>query len=76
MSFRSSSADKSSGTIFRTTSVIRVALLLAITSFSNLSLHTTQYMGNVEAKVKAVASHVAPSVDDDGMVEVIEKFVL
>jgi hydroxymethylpyrimidine pyrophosphatase-like HAD family hydrolase len=31
-------------------------------------------MGNATSEIKAVADHVAPSVDNDGLVWVIEEF--
>jgi len=33
-------------------------------------------MGNAVAEIKAIADYVAPSVDDDGVADIIEKFVL
>jgi Cof subfamily protein (haloacid dehalogenase superfamily) len=33
-------------------------------------------MGNAEPDLKAIADYIAPSVDEDGVAEVIEKFVL
>jgi HAD superfamily hydrolase (TIGR01484 family) len=33
-------------------------------------------MGNADEGLKAVADYVAPSVEDDGIVDVIEKFIL
>ncbi len=33
-------------------------------------------MGNADPELKAIADYVAPSVEDDGIVDVIEKFIL
>jgi hydroxymethylpyrimidine pyrophosphatase-like HAD family hydrolase len=33
-------------------------------------------MGNAVADVKAIANYIAPSVEEDGIADVIEKFVL
>jgi hypothetical protein len=33
-------------------------------------------MGNASAEAKSVADYVAPSVDDDGLAEAIERFCL
>jgi hypothetical protein len=33
-------------------------------------------MGNAEPELKAIADYVAPSVEDDGIIDVIEKFIL
>lgn len=33
-------------------------------------------MGNAVDDLKAIADYIAPSVDDDGLAEVIEKFIL
>jgi HAD superfamily hydrolase (TIGR01484 family) len=33
-------------------------------------------MGNAEPELKAIADYIAPSVEDDGIVDVIEKFIL
>ena len=32
-------------------------------------------MGNAVADVKAIADYIAPSVDDDGIADIIEKFI-
>lgn len=33
-------------------------------------------MGNATEDLKAIADYIAPSVDDDGVVDVIAKFIL
>lgn len=33
-------------------------------------------MGNANPELKALADYVAPNVEDDGIVDVIEKFIL
>lgn len=33
-------------------------------------------MGNAEPELKAIADFIAPSVDEDGVATVIEKFIL
>lgn len=33
-------------------------------------------MGNAVPEVKAIADYIAPSVDEDGAADVIEKFIL
>jgi hydroxymethylpyrimidine pyrophosphatase-like HAD family hydrolase len=33
-------------------------------------------MGNADEELKKLADYIAPSVEDDGIVDVIEKFIL
>ena len=33
-------------------------------------------MGNADKKLKSIAHHIAPSVDEDGVAHVVEKFIL